>query len=175
MSKNKRDKVLKGNKKKGFRIELLIPVIIVIIGVILIMSFSSSDNDNLTFGNKFVSYKKVKANDGTIKLPVKQFDDFKAKYFQYQFKDKNVLFFAVKSSDGVIRAAFDSCDVCFREKKGYRQEGNIMVCNNCGQQFPTERINVEMGGCNPAPLNRKIEQGQLVLNVADVYTGAAFF
>jgi uncharacterized membrane protein len=86
-----------------------------------------------------------------------------------------VYFFVLKSSDGVIRAAFDSCDVCFRERKGYRQEGDLMICNNCGQAFPSVRINIEKGGCNPAPLERTTLGSDVVLQVSNIYRGVGYF
>ena len=86
-----------------------------------------------------------------------------------------IKFFVIKSSDGVIRAAFDACDVCFPAHKGYTQEGDFMVCNNCGRKFHTARINVVEGGCNPAPLNRTTADGQMVIRVADILSGARFF
>jgi uncharacterized membrane protein len=111
-----------------------------------------------------------------VTVPVSTFDDGKAKYFSYQAPDgKTIKFFALKSSDGVIRAAFDACDVCYQSKKGYRQEGNFMVCNNCGQRFVSTRINEIKGGCNPSPLEREIEGGNLVIAVADILTGSRYF
>ncbi|HEY7527662.1 MAG TPA: Fe-S-containing protein, partial [Candidatus Deferrimicrobiaceae bacterium] len=58
-------------------------------------------------------------------------------------------YFVLRSSDGTYRAAFDACDVCFRANRGYRQEGDLMVCNQCGQTFPSVKINEVKGGCNP--------------------------
>ena len=75
----------------------------------------------------------------------------------------------------MVRAAFDACDVCYAAKKGYRQEGNFMVCNNCGQKFISTRINEVRGGCNPAPLERKIVGDKLVIATADILTGARYF
>jgi uncharacterized membrane protein len=111
-----------------------------------------------------------------ITVPVSTFDDGKAKYFSYQAPGgKTIKFFALKSSDGVIRAAFDACDVCYQSKKGYRQEGDFMVCNNCGQRFSSVRVNEVKGGCNPSPLERKIEGENLVITVADILTGSKYF
>ena len=36
-----------------------------------------------------------------------------------------------------------------------------MVCNNCGQRFPSNLINEVRGGCNPSPLERTIEEDEL--------------
>ncbi|MBW2565258.1 MAG: DUF2318 domain-containing protein [Deltaproteobacteria bacterium] len=76
--------------------------------------------------------------------------------------------YVLKSSDGVIRAAIDACDVCYRSGKGYVQEGDFMVCTNCGRRFASTRINEIKGGCNPAPLNRKIIGKNLVIEMKDI-------
>lgn len=104
------------------------------------------------------------------------FADGVAKYYNYKAPDgKNLKFFVLKSSDGIIRAAFDACDVCYAAKKGYRQEGNFMVCNNCGQKFISTKINEVKGGCNPAPLDRTLEGDTLKIAVADILPGGRFF
>jgi uncharacterized membrane protein len=50
-----------------------------------------------------------------------------------------------------------------------------MVCNNCGQRFPSERINVEKGGCNPAPLDRTVDGSDLVIKINDIEGGKKYF
>ena len=171
---NKKEKVFLGNKKKRIRIELLIPLLVLVIGIIFFVRVKTN-GAKINFGNKFVSYKNIKAENGIVTIPTAIFNDGKAKYFQYKFPEKTIFFFAVKSSDGKIRAAFDSCDVCFRERKGYRQDGDLMICNNCGQVFPSNKINVEKGGCNPAPLDRKTVGNNLMINVTDIYKGMRYF
>ncbi len=74
-----------------------------------------------------------------------------------------------------IRAAFDACDVCYREKKGYRQDGNVMVCVNCGQKFTLDKINFVHGGCNPSPLEREFNGDSLVISKNDVIAGGIYF
>jgi uncharacterized membrane protein len=104
------------------------------------------------------------------------FDDGTPKYFSHDAPSgKKVKFFVLKSSDGVVRAAFDACDVCYQSKKGYRQEGDFMVCNNCGQRFISTKINEIRGGCNPAPLDRQVVGDKLVIAVADILTGERYF
>jgi len=174
MNTDKRKKVLEQNKKRKFRFELLIPVFVLAAGGIFIGVKKAGDG-KVDFGNTLVNYHKVKADEGVVSLPISEFDDGNASYYRYQFPEKDVFFFVVKSRDGIIRAAFDACDVCFAEKKGYSQKGDIMVCNNCGQEFPTDRINVEKGGCNPSPLDRNIVGDQLVLQVSDLYKGMRYF
>jgi hypothetical protein len=84
-------------------------------------------------------------------------------------------YFVLKSSDGIIRAAFDACDVCWPAGKGYYQEGDYMVCRNCGRKFASVLVNEVKGGCNPAPLNRRVENGKVVIDVKDILDGRQYF
>ena len=153
------------------KIAVLSAIMVVIIGVTLV---GPAPEAGAAF-NLFGSHKKVKDKDGRISIPVEDIDDGKAHYFQYHNEGGAVKFFVVKSPDGQIRAAFDACDVCFPAKKGYSQDGDFMICNNCGRRFHSNRINVEEGGCNPAPLRRKMAGDQLVIDVKDVITGGRYF
>ena len=80
-----------------------------------------------------------------------------------------------RSSDGIIRAAFDACDVCWPAGKGYYQEGDYMVCRNCGRRFASVLVNEVKGGCNPAPLNRGVTGDKLLINVNDIVEGKQYF
>lgn len=115
-----------------------------------------------------------------IAYPTKIFADGKAKYFQYRAysktgKDITIRYFILKSSEGVIRAAFDACDVCWAEGKGYYQKGDFMVCRNCGRRFASIKVNEVQGGCNPAPLRREIKGEKVVIKVKDLLEGARYF
>jgi uncharacterized membrane protein len=106
---------------------------------------------------------------GVLSIPTKNINDGKAHYFKVKSDTgTKVTFFVLKSSDGVIRAAIDACDVCYRSGKGYVQDGDYMVCTNCGRRFASNRINDIKGGCNPAPLDRKIDGNNLVISMADI-------
>ncbi len=110
-----------------------------------------------------------------VRYPASLFDDGKARHYAYQANDITIKYFVLKSSDGIIRAAFDACDVCWPAGKGYYQDGDYMVCRNCGRRFASNLVNVVQGGCNPAPLNRAIENNQLVLYVDDILKGRQYF
>lgn len=115
-----------------------------------------------------------------ITYPTKIFEDGKAKHFQYKIYSKTgknitIRYFLLKSSDGVIRAAFDACDVCWAEGKGYFQKGDFMVCRNCGRRFASVKINEVQGGCNPAPLKREIKGDKVVIKIKDLLEGAKYF
>ncbi len=107
--------------------------------------------------------------NGKLEIPVAGISDNKAHHFKVKADDGTmVTFFVLKSADGILRAAIDACDVCYRSGLGYYQEGDNMVCKNCGQKFASNKINVIKGGCNPAPLNRIVAGDKLVIQMRDV-------
>ena len=110
-----------------------------------------------------------------VKIPLKTLDSGKALFLEMQSDGRPLYYFAVKSSNGSYRSAFDACDVCFRMNRGYRQEGGMMVCNRCDKTFPTDRIGEIRGGCNPHPLANRIDGGQMVVRKADILAGKNYF
>jgi uncharacterized membrane protein len=128
----------------------------------------------------FLSFTKTgetrTAQEDRVSYPMSKFDDGKAKFFQYKTpQGLTIKYFILKSSDGVVRAAFDACDVCWPSGKGYYQDGDVMVCRNCGRRFASVKVNEVRGGCNPAPLKREVVGDQLVIQAADLMQGAQYF
>lgn len=110
-----------------------------------------------------------------VSLPATLFEDGKARHFEHVAGEFKIKYFVLKSSDGIIRAAFDACDVCWPAGKGYYQEGDFMVCRNCGRKFASVLVNEVKGGCNPAPLNRRVENGKVIIEVKDILEGRQYF
>jgi len=110
-----------------------------------------------------------------VEYNVALFNDGKAQHFSYTAGKQTINYFILKSADGVIRAAFDACDVCWPAGKGYVQQGDQMICRNCGRKFDSVRINEVKGGCNPAPLNRRIEGDRLIIQTTDILDGRQYF
>lgn len=110
---------------------------------------------------------------GEVRIPLASINDGKAHHYQVQADGGTMVrFFVIKSKDGIYRAAVDACDVCYQEGKGYHQEGDFMVCENCDMKFASSRINEVKGGCNPAPLERVVTGDQLVLSLKDINANA---
>lgn len=120
-------------------------------------------------------FSVVRAAQGQILIPATQVSDGKAHFFTYKNGATDVNFLVIKSSDGQIRAALDTCDVCFRGRMGYRQEGDYMVCNKCNQKFHSNLINEIKGGCNPVPLQRAVIDGKVAIPEAELIQSAVYF
>lgn len=77
----------------------------------------------------------------------------KVKFYPYKVGKTAMEVMAVKASDGTIRTALNTCQVCNGSPRAYyEQEGNVVVCQNCGNQFAMDMIEKERGGCNPIPI-----------------------
>lgn len=119
--------------------------------------------------------KSVTATAGKVTIPLADLNDGQAHFYSYQGQGGKVPFFVIKGKDGTLRAAFDACDVCYQEKKGYAQQGEEMICKNCNQTFPVAKIGTVSGGCNPSPLNSQLVGTALEITVNDLEAGAHYF
>lgn len=147
------------------------PLVALAVLAVLLLSAGASQAF-LGFGG---AHQTVKLQNGTASAPLSALADGKARHYQAEVNGKTVRFFLVKDQSGGVRAAFDACDVCWREGKGYSQDGSYMVCNNCGQAFPIARIGTVQGGCNPSPLVFSVDAKAVTVKAADLAAGLRYF
>jgi len=108
-------------------------------------------------------------NENIIKIPLSEISN-QAKFYE----SEGISYFVVKASDGSIKTAFDACDVCYDSKKGYKQEGEFMICNNCGNRYLIIELgtkNKRGGGCWPGYLPSKVEGENLIIKKSDIIKG----
>lgn len=74
-----------------------------------------------------------------------------------------------KDSDGTVHGALNTCQVCAGSPYAYfEQEGNEVVCQNCGNHFAVEAIGDVHGGCNPVPLELSEDGDQVLIETASL-------
>jgi len=95
----------------------------------------------------------VLAEGEEVRIPLASVEGGQARFFAYAAGGKSLGFFVMRAPDGSIRTAFDACMACNHAKLGYRQQGEHVVCNNCGMGFKAAEIGNRGGGCNPITLN----------------------
>jgi uncharacterized membrane protein len=152
-----------------------IPLFAGIVGAILIVAAAVIYSNRSGVDSSAIASAPSAAGSTSVTFPVSLFEDGKARHFEHVDGKHTIRYFVLKSSDGIIRAAFDACDVCWPAGKGYYQEGDSMVCRNCGRRFASVLVNEVKGGCNPAPLNRALDNGKLVIQVKDIIDGRQYF
>jgi uncharacterized membrane protein len=100
-----------------------------------------------------------------------------AAFYTYNSGGTLVRYFGAVGSDGNVHVATDACDVCYSQKKGYRQVGDVMKCNNCGKVFAINSVGTEnlSGGCWPSYLPLTMSGGNAVIQLSDLSAKAFMF
>lgn len=102
-----------------------------------------------------------------------------ALFFSFNSDGVAIDYFAVIGSDENSHIAFDACDVCHEERKGYSQRSNVMHCNNCGQEFAINSIGTENieGGCWPSylPVTQSNDGDKLIISISDLEAKKTMF
>jgi high-affinity iron transporter len=72
-------------------------------------------------------------------------------------------FMVVHQTNGDYVTALDACQICGRV--GYRQEGQNVICRNCGAAVYIPSIGTA-GGCNPIPVKSTVAGGEVIVDLA---------
>ena len=122
------------------------------------------------------SHTVLSPSGDSVTIPLADLQPMQARFYKVSLNGGETRFFAVRGADGQVRTALDACDVCFKERKGYEQRGDLMLCRNCNLTFPIERIGpTSVGGCNPHFLPSRVEGDRLVITVEQLQSGTRYF
>ena len=122
-------------------------IIITMITVVLATILSGCGNGK-TASN---ATQKIASGDNLI-IPLEDVSE-KATFYPLEVDGTKMEVIAVKDSEGNIRTAFNTCQICYDSGKGYyKQEGDELVCQNCGNSFTMDQVGETAGGCNPWPI-----------------------
>ena len=92
------------------------------------------------------------AAGGDLEIPIAELSE-QIKIYSFTVDGLNMEVLAAKDSDGTVRTAFNTCQVCNGSRKAYFvEQGDKVVCQNCGNAFGRENVGVLSGGCNPYPI-----------------------
>jgi uncharacterized membrane protein len=71
----------------------------------------------------------------------------------------------IHKHNGEYAVALDACQIC--GARGYRQEGDNIICRNCGAAMYAPSIG-EAGGCNPIPVSSHVMGAQIVVDLSSL-------
>jgi uncharacterized membrane protein len=90
--------------------------------------------------------------DKDLVIPLSEVTE-NAVFYPVEIEGTRLEVLVVKAPDGTIRTAFNTCQVCYASGRGfYKQQGTVLVCQNCGNRFRMSQVEVRSGGCNPVPI-----------------------
>ncbi|SEU13380.1 Predicted membrane protein [Lacrimispora sphenoides] len=138
-----------GKKRSGLPMKLAL----LMIAAVALTACAPKKTAEKTESTKAAAESAQKVENGeTLVIPVKDISST-AQFYPVDVDGTQMEVIAVQAPDGTIRTAFNTCQVCYDSGRGYyKQDGDVLVCQNCGNRFPMNRVEVEAGGCNPWPI-----------------------
>ena len=89
---------------------------------------------------------------GYLAIPIADLSQT-ASFYKADIDGTEIELVALKDSKGNLRTAFNACQVCYSSGKGYYvQDGNYLVCQNCGNSFTMDQVGEISRGCDPWPI-----------------------
>ena len=114
----------------------------------------------------------VSFNNGEVSIPLAQVSDGDLHRYVARENGTDVRFLLYKKPDGKVVAVFDSCQIC--GPVGFFKGPSGIVCKNCAAPINSQSVGTP-GGCNPVPLKSNATSDAIVIQEADLLSGASMF
>jgi FTR1 family protein len=105
----------------------------------------------------------VTLQNGAVRIPVASVSDGALHRFEVEDDGVGVGFIVMEKPDKTLAVALNACEICGTQ--GYYQKGGEIICRNCGSAIVPATIGIR-GGCNPIPLQSRVEGDTLVIDRA---------
>lgn len=110
--------------------------------------------------------------DGMVHIPISDIASGQLNLYTFQGTDTDVTFMVIKREEDDIAVALNACGIC--PPRGYHQEGNVLICDNCNAPINMETVGMP-GGCNPLPLAASIVNGEVQITSSELAGAQAKF
>jgi high-affinity iron transporter len=110
------------------------------------------------------------AQNGEVRVPLSQLMDTSLHYYTAEVNQADIRFLVIHKSSGDYATALDACQIC--GAVGYRQEGQNVICRNCGAAIYIPSIG-QSGGCNPIAVKSRVENGEVVVDLSALTDAAS--
>jgi uncharacterized membrane protein len=114
--------------------------------------------------------------DGQVSINVAKLAPQEIRFYRFlNSANQEVKFFVGRDGGGTIQVAFDASEVCFKTKRGFKAQGEWVVCNKCDKAFRLAGVNNGHGGCEPVQLAHRVEGDKVLISERDVLGGWRYF
>jgi high-affinity iron transporter len=110
------------------------------------------------------------AQNGQVYIPLSELTDSSLHFYTADANGTVIRFLVIHKQNGDFATALDACQIC--GTAGYRQEGQNVICRNCGAAIYIPSIG-ESGGCNPIAVKSRVEGGQVIVDVSALANAAS--
>jgi high-affinity iron transporter len=110
----------------------------------------------------------VQATNNLVRIPISEVQDGNLHLFTLKDNGHTTRFMVIKKPNG-YGTALDACLIC--GAKGYRQEGQNVICRHCASAIYIPSIG-QKGGCNPIGFASKVDGNDVIIDVSAVTKAA---
>ena len=110
------------------------------------------------------------AENSQVRIPLSDLTDSSVHFYTADVNDAVIRFIVMHRGDGDYVTALDACEIC--GWSGYRQEGQNVVCRNCGATIYLPSVG-ETGGCNPIPVKSRVDNGEVIVDLSALSSSAS--
>lgn len=114
--------------------------------------------------------KTLIAKDNQVRIPLSELTDSSLHFYTADVNNSVIRFLVIQKQNGDYAAALDACQIC--GTAGYRQEGQTVICRNCGASIYIPSIG-QSGGCNPISVTSRVEGGEVIVDLSALGDAAA--
>ena len=168
---------MKKNTKQRNLLPLIATVVVIAAVVVTLMPKNAPAEDTPTLDSQL---SETEATPVGSDILIQTGDiGTEASLFDYDSNGITVQVLAVEASDGTIRLALNTCQVCNGSPYAYfEQNGDWFICQNCGNRFASTEIGIASGGCRPVPITEDIyteQDGVITVPASFLEENAALF
>ena len=128
-------------------------------------------------GFSHTGYERVTPDtQGRVIIDVSDLEAGSVQFYRFlNAGNQEVKFFVGRDDDAHVQVAFDANEICYKTRRGYKHDGEWMVCNKCDKAFRLKEVNRGGGGCKPVPVEHQLNGDQLVMQESQILAGWRYF
>ncbi len=98
-----------------------------------------------------------------VRISLSDLTDQSVHFYDADANGTEIRFMVIHQTNGNYSVALDACQIC--GWAGYKQEGQNVICRNCGATIYIPSIG-DKGGCNPIPVKSEVSNGEVIVDLA---------
>lgn len=131
--------------------KFVLPVLAVVV-IIIIFIMSNKETKVETTSPKSLSLANYEVGDSFV-IPISELKN-DVKFYSLNYNGANVEILAAIDKNGNPKVTLNTCQNCMGSPNAFFvQEGDSVVCQNCGIGHQIETIGTAKRGCNPIPID----------------------
>lgn len=131
--------------------KFVLPVVAAVV-IIVVFVLTNTETKVENTSQKSLSLANYEVGDSFV-IPISELTK-DVKFFSLNYGDVDVEILAAIDKNGSPKVTLNTCQNCMGSPKAYFvQDGDSVVCQNCGIGHQIDTIGIAKRGCNPIPID----------------------